>query len=124
MLSVGILIVVWVSSAAYTTNIYASIAPLCKTSFSPVVTLCTELQTVVALSHLNWAFCTLHLIIFLFIANDATLVFLYVIRLIVLSSKSRHGQDVWQMSVKEADFGMEQLDTFGVNREFKNSSAV
>ena len=61
---------------------------------------------------------------FSFIANDATLVFLYVIRLIILSSKSRHGQDVWQMSVKEADFGMEQLDTFGVNREFKNSSAV
>ena len=56
--------------------------------------------------------------------DNTILVLLYLIRLIILSSKSRHGKDVWRMSVKEADFDMERTEIFGVNREIKNSNVV
>ena len=58
------------------------------------------------------------------VTDNTILVLLYLIRLIILSSKSRHGKDVWRMSVKEADFDMERTEIFGVNREIKNSNVV
>lgn len=62
ILSAGILTVVWIVSAAYTTSMYTAALPVCS-SIGPGVIgpVCIQLQAVVGLSHVNWILCTFNL---------------------------------------------------------------
>ncbi|CAL1701576.1 unnamed protein product [Somion occarium] len=85
---IGTLAILWLASAAVTSQVYANSTLTCWRNFTVIIVGCREAQAIQAFGHLNWL-----------------LLFFYSVGLAVLSLVSHNnGRDVWHYSVKDAQF--------------------
>ena len=72
----------------------------------------SQYKAIIAFSTLNWVACMCHLVYLgpkILAHNLVIPVLAYFCGVAILSFKSRYGDDVWEMSVKEADLGMDYI---------------